>query len=125
MWALHVGTRAQVNTFHTSLLPYLSVAQLVVSNFGYNTCCELLSFGKPAVVIPSEGARAEQTLRARPMWERGLVELLEPDDLDRERLGDLVMAGLRGPARTRREVVFGGLDKIARRIESPGGGRAS
>jgi predicted glycosyltransferase len=47
---------------------------------GYNTFCEILSFDKPAVVVPRIRPREEQLIRARRASELGLIEMLLPDE---------------------------------------------
>ncbi|MFQ5468437.1 MAG: hypothetical protein ACE5DS_09930, partial [Kiloniellaceae bacterium] len=51
----------------------------VVCMGGYNTFCEVLSFDKPALVIPRTTPRLEQHIRASRAQELGLVRMLEDD----------------------------------------------
>jgi predicted glycosyltransferase len=51
----------------------------VVAMGGYNTFCEILSFGKPALIVPRTAPRQEQFLRAARAARLGLVRML-PDD---------------------------------------------
>jgi predicted glycosyltransferase len=51
----------------------------VVAMGGYNTFCEILSFGKPALIVPRTVPRREQFLRAARAEQLGLVRML-PDD---------------------------------------------
>jgi predicted glycosyltransferase len=107
----------EVNTFHTNYMPYVQAASVVVSNFGYNTCCELLSLGKPAVVVPCERSASEQVVRARVMADRGLVGLLEPDELSPERLGTMVLERMNGGAApVGRAVSLDGLETVTQRV---------
>ena len=46
---------------------------------GYNTFCEILSFGKPALFVPRTTPRLEQFLRAERAERLRLVRML-PDD---------------------------------------------
>ena len=46
---------------------------------GYNTYCEILSFDKPALIVPRVRPREEQLIRARRAAELGLVEMLLPE----------------------------------------------
>ena len=48
---------------------------------GYNTLCEVLSAGAPAVVVPRVAPRLEQLIRARVFERRGLVRMIHPDAL--------------------------------------------
>jgi predicted glycosyltransferase len=46
---------------------------------GYNTFCEILSFDKPAILIPRTAPRQEQLLRASRAADLGLVRMLDID----------------------------------------------
>ncbi len=55
----------------------------IVAMGGYNTFCEILSFDKPALIVPRTTPRLEQYIRARRAAELGLVAML-PDDESRD-----------------------------------------
>lgn len=57
---------------------------------GYNTFCEILSFDKPAIVIPRFEPRTEQLIRARRAQELGLVQMLEPEQFSIASLKPLI-----------------------------------
>ncbi len=59
----------------------LKRADCVVSMGGYNTLCEVLSFGKRALIVPRVSPRKEQLIRAERMFELGLVDTLHPDEV--------------------------------------------
>ncbi len=46
---------------------------------GYNTFCEILSFDKPALIVPRSVPRQEQLIRASRAEGLGLVSMLDPD----------------------------------------------
>jgi predicted glycosyltransferase len=71
--------RLQAITFDTSFEHLLERAIGVVAMGGYNTFCEILSFGKPALIVPRTTPRQEQFLRAERAEQLGLVRML-PDD---------------------------------------------
>ena len=52
----------------------------VVAMGGYNTFCEILSFDKPALIVPRTTPRLEQFIRAQRAAELGLVAMLPDDD---------------------------------------------
>jgi predicted glycosyltransferase len=54
-------------------------AKAIVAMGGYNTYCEILSFDKPALIIPRMVPRQEQLIRAMRATELGLVGMLHPD----------------------------------------------
>jgi predicted glycosyltransferase len=56
-------------------------ASRVIMMGGYNSACEVLSFEKPALIIPRVEPRAEQLIRAQRLHSMGLVDLLHPRDL--------------------------------------------
>lgn len=55
----------------------LESAAAVVGMGGYNTFCEVLSFDKPALLLPRSVPRMEQTIRARRAAELGLCSMIE------------------------------------------------
>ncbi|MET7248318.1 hypothetical protein ABZT49_33705 [Methylobacterium sp. EM32] len=50
----------------------------VVAMGGYNTFCEILSFDRPALILPRVRPRREQLIRARAAARLGLVGVIEP-----------------------------------------------
>ncbi|MUL34991.1 glycosyltransferase [Gloeocapsopsis sp. AAB1 = 1H9] len=57
-------------------------ADCVVAMGGYNTTCELLSFGKRSLIVPRVEPRTEQLIRAQRLHELGLTDLLHPNDVN-------------------------------------------
>src|SRR5205814_6796973 len=70
-------------TFDTRLENLMARAAGVVAMGGYNTFCEILSFDKPALIVPRTAPRLEQYIRAQRAAELGLVAML-PDDGGRD-----------------------------------------
>ena len=70
-------------TFDARLESLMARAAGVVAMGGYNTFCEILSFDKPALIVPRTTPRLEQYIRARRASELGLVAIL-PDTDGRE-----------------------------------------
>lgn len=67
-------------------------AHSVISMCGYNTFCEILSFDKPALVVPRAKPRLEQTIRALQAQRLNLIDVLEyPTDADERALDPAVM----------------------------------
>ncbi|MFQ5494530.1 MAG: glycosyltransferase family protein [Phycisphaerae bacterium] len=94
-------------------------ASLVVSMGGYNTVCQIVRNGKPALIIPRTKPRLEQAMRARRWARRGLVEYVAPDGLTAERLADRILDTLQAPASVDRiRLDFDGLDRITARLDA-------
>ncbi len=70
-------------TFESRFERLLERAQGVVAMGGYNTFCEILSFGKPALLVPRTVPRQEQSLRAERAAQLGLVQVLADDGIRR------------------------------------------
>ncbi|MEQ1907286.1 MAG: glycosyltransferase [Vicinamibacterales bacterium] len=61
-------------------------ATRVVGMAGYNSVCEILAYRKPALLVPREAPRREQTIRATRFAEIGLVDVLAQRDLSSQAL---------------------------------------
>jgi predicted glycosyltransferase len=66
-------------TFDARLEALMARASGVVAMGGYNTFCEILSFDKPALILPRTVPRLEQFIRAQRAAELGLVAMLVDD----------------------------------------------
>ena len=63
-------------TFNAQLEALIARAEGVVAMGGYNTFCEILSFDKPALIVPRTAPRLEQYIRAARAAELGLLAML-------------------------------------------------
>ena len=70
-------------TFDARLENLMARAAGIVAMGGYNTFCEILSFDKPALIVPRTTPRLEQFIRAQRAAELGLVAML-PDEHGRD-----------------------------------------
>jgi len=70
----------KVIDFDSRLEELILGAKAVVSMGGYNTFCEILSFDKPALIVPRTVPREEQLLRAQRAAELDMVDMLLPED---------------------------------------------
>jgi predicted glycosyltransferase len=68
--------------FDNRMEELIAGAKAVVAMGGYNTYCEILSFDKPALIVPRVAPRQEQLIRARRAAELGLIEMLLPEEAD-------------------------------------------
>ena len=75
--------RVEAITFDTNVERLMSEAVGVVAMGGYNTFCEILTFDKPAIIVPRRIPRLEQFIRASQTEQLGLVSMLS-DEHDRE-----------------------------------------
>lgn len=69
--------RVTTTGFDSQMETLFAGAQSVVCMGGYNTFCEVLSFDKPAVIVPRTIPRLEQWIRAARAEELGLVRMLD------------------------------------------------
>ena len=112
--------RVDAITFDAHMEALLADAAAVVAMGGYNTFCEILSFDKPALIVPRTRPRMEQYIRASRAEQLGLVQMLENNGTRSAQ--DMVSALRALPTRHRpSEVVvpglLEGLDNIQRLID--------
>jgi len=72
----------QVLTFHSHFELLMADATAVVAMGGYNTFCEILSFDKPALIVPRTVPRMEQYIRASKAVELGLLAMIDAERCD-------------------------------------------
>jgi predicted glycosyltransferase len=102
-----VELRSQVDNLEAELVR----ANAVVSMGGYNSLCEILTQGVPAVIIPRVAPRREQLIRARAFERRGLGRMIHPDDLTPGRVLSEVDAALGEERRPEPPLSLDGLDR--------------
>jgi len=104
----------RVVSFMSEPTRLLRAADHVVAMGGYNTVCEVLSFGKPALIVPRVKPRREQLIRAERLQALGLLDVLHPEDLSPAALTHWLARG-RTPVRPAREHIdFNGLSRVPR-----------
>ena len=69
----------QAITFDSHLELLMERCAGMVAMGGYNTFCEILSFDKPAVIVPRTQPRREQLIRAQRADDLGLARMLSGD----------------------------------------------
>jgi predicted glycosyltransferase len=72
----------EIIEFDNRMEELVAGARAVVAMGGYNTYCEILSFDKPALIIPRTRPRQEQLIRARRAAELSLVDMLLPEEAE-------------------------------------------
>jgi len=70
----------QTITFNPRLEALMARAAGIVAMGGYNTFCEILSFDKPALIVPRTAPRLEQFIRTQRAAEIGLVSMLSEEE---------------------------------------------
>lgn len=112
-----VNPRLKVLGFVSEPTVLVARADRVVTMGGYNSVCEVLSFQKPALVVPRVKPRSEQWIRASRLRELGLLEVVHPDNVSPEALGKWI-TGDWTPRRPARETVkLDGLSRLNELIE--------
>lgn len=94
---------------------YIAQADRVVSMAGYNTIASILSFEKPALVVPRMAPRREQWIRANELAQHGLLTDLSPEDLTPTAISNWIERA-DVPTPTAKSVDLGGLDRIVDRV---------
>lgn len=106
-------------TFDPKIERLMNRASAVVAMGGYNTFCEILSFDKPALLVPRSRPRLEQTIRATRAADLGLVQMLaDPIEQGAPVRDPLVMAraltALRDQPRPSQAGIPGMMDGLSR-----------
>jgi len=109
----------EVIEFDTRMEELIAGARGVVAMGGYNTYCEILSFDKPALIVPRTTPREEQLIRATRAAELGMVDMLLPEEAhDPARM----LAALKAlpnrppPSKARPDLQLEGLTNISRLV---------
>ncbi|OLP62381.1 hypothetical protein BJF93_23810 [Xaviernesmea oryzae] len=109
----------EVIEFDNRMEQLIAGARAVVAMGGYNTYCEILSFDKPALIVPRVLPREEQLIRARRAAELGLIDMLLPDEAhDPLRLSAALKAlpDRPPPSKSASHLCLDGLGNIARLV---------
>lgn len=106
-----------VTRYIGGLEAYAAAADLVVGMAGYNTSCEILGAGTPAVLVPRASQRDEQRMRATRLAARGLVDTVDSTDLTPETLATAARAALeRGRRTSDSGLALDGHERVAREV---------
>ncbi len=110
--------RFHVIEYSTRMESLIRGAAALVSMGGYNTFCEILSFDRPAIILPRFAPRAEQLIRARRAAELGLVRMLEPKDFRVDCLAPLLedLCEQSRPSTRFRPGILDGMDMVCERV---------
>jgi predicted glycosyltransferase len=89
----------------------LAQADCVVAMAGYNTVCDILSYRRPAVLVPRAGPSREQTLRADRLEQWDAVRVVRASELDSAVIADAIRASLARFRSRESPVPLDGLDR--------------
>jgi predicted glycosyltransferase len=87
-------------------------ADRVVAMGGYNTVGDVLSFEKPALIVPRSRPRPEQAIRAGRLRDLGLIDVLDPDEVSPAALTEWLARDLGPPPRARDRIDLDGLARL-------------
>lgn len=109
-----------VLNYHPRIENLIENALGLITMGGYNTFCEILSFNKPAIVIPRFSPRTEQLIRARRAAQMGLIRILEPDKWSAENLVPLLeeLPTQARPAERLPGGMLDGMERVCARVVS-------
>jgi predicted glycosyltransferase len=72
----------EIIEFDNRMENLIAGARAVVGMGGYNTFCEILSFDKPALIVPRITPREEQLIRAKRAADLGVIDMLLPQQAE-------------------------------------------
>lgn len=110
----------KVIEFDNHMEELIAGAMGVVAMGGYNTYCEILSFDKPALIVPRMQPREEQWIRTKRAAELGLVDMLLPhESADPMRLAAALKAlpNRDAPSKSAGAMAMEGLPHISKFVE--------
>jgi predicted glycosyltransferase len=105
--------RVRVITFDARIETLMAKSAGMVGMGGYNTFCEILSFDKPAIIVPRTKPRLEQYIRAERAQALGMVRMLPGDGTRNARAMAQALRALPSQPRPSEVVVPGLLDGLA------------
>lgn len=76
----YVPSNVEINGFVSNIASYYKSADLIVTQAGHSTAMEILTLGKPALVVPDKN-QIEQENNARRMCELGVATQMQYDEL--------------------------------------------
>lgn len=106
--------------FHPQMEHLMKAADLVISMGGYNTICEILSHGIPALIIPRETPRREQLIRAECLNKLNLIDFIPWNEVNPLLLRDKIISLVNNRDQYNRDMAafeLSGLDTIQTRVD--------
>jgi predicted glycosyltransferase len=93
------------------LRAHVALADCVVSMAGYNTCCDLMTFRRPSVLVPRHGPSQEQRIRTDRFRQWNIARVVHAPDATSAQLANEVDAALHAGEPPVAPVSLDGLDK--------------
>ncbi len=90
----------------------ISRADRVLAMGGYNTVCSLLSFQKPALLVPRVFPRSEQWIRAQKLQHLGVVDVLHPGHLTPAAIANWITSDAPKPPKASDMIDLNGLARV-------------
>jgi predicted glycosyltransferase len=109
--------RVQVEKFSADFLAHLAAADLSISMGGYNTSMDILASGVSALVWPF-GLNREQRMRSQRLAEHGALKILKDEDLQPDRLSEIMTQALSEPHPGKLDIDLDGAAHTARWLEN-------
>jgi predicted glycosyltransferase len=113
--------RIKVRTyrFYRRMERLIGAADVVVCMGGYNTICEILSQGKPSLIIPREQPRREQLIRAQILYKHNLADFIPWDQVEPNLLRHKLLTMIEKPESYHQAISnfrFTGLEVMSARV---------
>ncbi|OGR18508.1 MAG: glycosyltransferase [Desulfobacterales bacterium GWB2_56_26] len=106
--------------FHPHMEQLMTAADVVISMGGYNTICEILTHGTPALIIPREHPRLEQFIRATCLNKLNLLDFIPWNEVNPRILREKICSLIENRDTYKKAMAafrLSGLDVIERRID--------
>jgi len=101
----------KISGFAADISSYMKAADLIITQAGHSTAMEILTTGKPALIIPDRG-QIEQENNAQRMKELGACETLDYDSLDPESLSLKIRELLNDKRYSEKAAHYSGMSKM-------------
>lgn len=93
-------------------------ASHVIAMGGYNTLAAILSYNKPALIVPRVSPREEQLIRAKRLADLGLVDVIHPHELTSDSIVHWLKEANQTSPHPSTKIDMGGLDRIGELVQA-------
>jgi predicted glycosyltransferase len=102
--------------FASDFLQWMPAAELSISQGGYNTTMNVLETRTRAILAPNR-RMSDQTLRARILAEREVLDVIDPETITADELADRILHGLARPV-PQHDIALDGAERTVDVIEA-------